>query len=126
MADDYYTLLARQQLERLEATKAQTLADLAAARANQDYDSAGNAVQDLANIEAQKQNLIGLHDQYVRSQQVPEPRELSAEEKAAKPVDRMDYGDVWEMAKNSKYGVDEDAFRAGMAEVARSRGIRRG
>ena len=120
-ADDYYTHLARQQIQRLEANKAQCLADLQRAKADADYETAGSAVQELADIEAKKQNIVALHDQYVRSQQVPEPPELTPEEKAARPISAMDYGDVWEMSATSKYGVDENLFRAGMAEVARRR-----
>jgi len=122
--DDYYTHLARQQLQRLNADRAQTLANLENAKSQSDYELAGDAVQQLADIEAKKQNLISLHDQYVRSQTPVEPPEPTPEERHAKPIERMDYGDVWEMCKNSKHGVDEDGFRAGMAEVARQRRAR--
>jgi hypothetical protein len=66
-SDDYYTHLARTQLERLEAGKAQALADLQAAKANADYESAGAAVQQIADLEVQKANILNLHSQYVRS-----------------------------------------------------------
>jgi hypothetical protein len=118
---DYYTHLARTQIQRLDASRAQALADLAAAKANSDYDSAGLAVQELADIEAKKANVVALHEQYVRSQTPVEAPELSQEEKHAKPIERMDYADVYEMANTSKYGVDENLFRAGMAEVQRRR-----
>lgn len=107
-ADDYYTHLARQQLQRLDANKAQTLADLAAAKANSDYETAGTAVSELADIEAKRQNLVALHDQYVRSQQTYEPPELTAEEKFAKPWDRMTLEDGLDLARTSKYGKDLD------------------
>ena len=120
-SDDYYTHLARQQIQRLDAGKAQALADLAAAKANADYETAGSAVQELADIEAKKQNIVALHDQYVRSQQVPEPPELTPEEKAAKPWDKMDWADGLELARTSKYGADIDAndpnVQAGFREV---------
>jgi hypothetical protein len=76
-ADDYYTHLARQQLQRLDANKAQTLADLAAAKANSDYETAGSAVQELADIESKRTNLLNLHSQYVRSQTPVEAPELT-------------------------------------------------
>ena len=107
-ADDYYTHLARQQLQRLDANKAQTLADLAAAKANSDYETAGSAVQELADIESKRTNLLNLHDQYVRSQHVPEPPELTPEEKHALPWDRMSVADGLELARTSKYGKDLD------------------
>lgn len=105
-ADDYYTHLARQQLQRLDANKAQTLADLAAARANSDYETAGTAVQELADLESKRQNLVALHDQYVRSQYVPEAPEPTPEEKFARPWDRMSLQDGLDLAKTSKYGKD--------------------
>ena len=120
-SDDFYTFTARQRLQQINANRAQCLADLEQAKASADYDSAASAVQQIANLEAEKQNLVNLHDQYVRSQTPVAPPELTQEEKHTKPWDRMDYGDVWEMTQNSKYGVDENAFRAGMAEVARRR-----
>lgn len=120
-ADDFKTYAARHRLQQLEANRAQCVADLAAAEASADAETAATAVQELANIEAQKQNIVALHQQYVRSQQVPEAPELSQEERHAKPIERMDYADVWEMSQGSRYGVDEHAFRAGMAEVARRR-----
>ena len=124
-AYDYYTHLARQQLQRLNANRAQTLADLERAKAEADYDSAGMAVEQLADIEAKKQNIVALHDQYVRSQTPVEPPELTPEEKHAKPWDRMNWVDGLEIARTSKYGADIDAndpnVQAGFAEVARRR-----
>jgi hypothetical protein len=120
-SDSYYTHLARQQLERLEANRAQCLADLQAAKANSDYDSAGAAVQELADIEAKKQNVLNLHQQYVASQTPPEPVELTPEERHAKPWDRMDWHDALEIARTSKYASDLDAndplVQAGFKEV---------
>jgi hypothetical protein len=46
---------------------------------------------------------------------------LSDEERAAKPLNRMNYQDVYAMLKHSKYGVDDNAFREGIAEVQRRR-----
>ena len=106
-SDDFYTFTARQRLQQLDANKAQCLADLAAAKANADYDTAGQAVSEIANIEAQKSNLIALHEQYVRSQQTPvAPPELTPEERFAKPWDRMDWQDGLDLARTSKYGKD--------------------
>ena len=118
---DFYVYAAQQRMAEIEAQRAQSLADLAQYRATNDYQSAGQAVQEIANLDAQRQALVNLHSQYVESQRVPEPPELTPEEKAAKPISAMDYGDVWEMSATSKYGVDENLFRAGMAEVARRR-----
>src|SRR5215471_3274036 len=98
MADDYYTHLARQQIQRLDASRAQALADLEMAKANSDYESAGASVQQIADLDAQKQNVINLHNQYVASQQQPAPPELTAEERHARPIEKMDWSDSWEIA----------------------------
>ena len=86
-SDDFYSFSARQRLQQINANRAQALADLEVAKANSDYESAAGSVQEIANLEAQRQALVNLHDQYIRSQQVPEPPELTPEEKAAKPWD---------------------------------------
>jgi hypothetical protein len=124
-SDDYYTFVARQQIQRLDANRAQCLADLAAARANADYETAGSAVSELADIEAKKQNIVALHQQYVASQTPVEPPELSAEERHAKPLEKMDWQDALDLARTSKYGKDlrhdDPAVIAGYAEVMKRR-----
>ena len=121
MADDFYQFSAKQRLQQINANRAQALADLENAKANSDYESAAASVQQIANLDADRNSLMTLHRQYVESQTPIAPPELSQEEKHAKPIERMDYADVWDMANTSKYGVDENLFRAGMAEVARRR-----
>jgi hypothetical protein len=120
-ADDFYTFSARHRLQQISAERAQWLANLEQAKASADYDIGAQAEQAIANLDAETQNLHALHNRYVASQTPPAPPELTQEEKAAKPIHAMDYGDVYEMSQNSKYGVDPDLFRAGMAEVARRR-----
>src|SRR5262245_51279719 len=94
-------------------------------RANGDSYSAKAAVQDLADVTAKQQSLINLHQQYIQSQQVPEPAELSAEEKFAKPLERMNWDDALDLARTSKYGRDLDHgdpfVQAGYAAVAARR-----
>ena len=106
MADDFYTSAASQRLKMIEAERAAHLADLAAHRANGDIESAGAVVQALANAEAEKANLLALHDSYVRSQNPPAPPEPSREERDARPWNCMDWSDVVAMTRNSKYARD--------------------
>jgi hypothetical protein len=120
-SDDFYTYSARHRLAQISAERSQWLANLEQAKASADYDGGAQAEQAIANIDAETRNLHALHNQYVASQQAPERVELTQEEKHAKPWDRMDYGDVWEISNTSKHGVDLDAFKAGMQEVARRR-----
>jgi hypothetical protein len=120
MADDFYIDAAKQQLAMLDAERQACLADLATHRVNGDRESAAGCVQTLANIDAQKSNLNALYQQYAASQQPPPPE--SAEMKAAKPISEMNYQDIYEWTKkNSKIGIDDDMFRAGIAEVQRRR-----
>ncbi len=105
----------------LDAEKAARLADLEAHRLKGDLEAAAEAVQAIADNDVARQNLTALCNQYVTSQNPPQPPELTQEERNAKPWTKMDYGDVWEMAK-SKFGPpDEKMFRAGIAETQRRR-----
>ena len=95
------------------------------AKAQADYDSAGAAVQQIADLEAQRQSLVNLHDQYIRSQQPPEQSEVTAEERFARPLERMTWEDGLDVSRNSQYGKDLDAndpnVQAGFREVMRRR-----
>ena len=125
MADDFY-VSARAARFRPDRGRAESraFADLADAKASADYETAGYAVQTLANLDAEARNLANLHEQYVRSQIRPPP-EISAEEKAAKPWNRMTPDDALELARQSKYGKDLDwndpHVRAGYQEAQRRR-----
>jgi hypothetical protein len=120
MSDDFYLDSARRQLAMLDAERQATLADLSTHRLNQDRESAAACVQALADLDAKRQNLTALADQYIQSQQPPPPE--SPEMKAAKPISEMNYADVYEwVKKNSKIGIDDDAFRRGIDEVKRRR-----
>lgn len=124
-ADDFYTHSAAQRMQTLEAGRAQALANLEQAKASADYDSAGEAIQNIADIEAEKANLVRLHQQYVQSQQPAAPPELSSEERAAKPLERMSWNDALDLAKTSKYAKDlswdDPNVRAGYFEAQRRR-----
>ena len=124
-SDDFYTYSARQRLQQINAGRAQALADLEVAKAQADYDSAGAAVQQIADLEAQRQSLVNLHDQYIRSQQPPEQPEVTAEERFARPLERMTWEDGLDVSRNSQYGKDLDAndpnVQAGFREVMRRR-----
>jgi hypothetical protein len=123
MADDFYGVAANHRMQMLAAEEQAALADLAAFRANNDTESAAGAVQQLANLRAERANLVELHNAYVASQQPPPQPELSDEEKLARPWHRMTPQDALDLAKTSKYGKDlnfNDAHvRAGWHEAQR-------
>ena len=125
MADDFYVFSAKQRLQQISAEKAQALANLEQSKASADYESAAASVQAIANLEAEKQNLIGLHNQYVASQNPPEQPETTAEERFARPWDRMTWDDALDLARTSQFGKDlthdDPHVRAGYREVQRRR-----
>ena len=119
--DDFYLQAGGQRLAQLEAERAAALADLAAHKANRDAESAAQTIQQIANLDIEVRNLNDLYVRYQASQNPPAPRPVSPEEREARPWQNMDWSDAYEIAKRSKHGVDDNAFRAGMAEVYRRR-----
>ena len=121
MADDFYLQAGAQRLAMIEAERAAALADLQAHRANRDADSAAASVQQLANLDTELRNLNDLYVRYQQSQTPQQPPQVSKEQRAKREWHEMDWQDAWDMAAQSRHGVDENAFRAGIAEVARRR-----
>lgn len=103
MGQDFYLESLQERLAQLDAERAAHLADLQAHRSNGDRTSASVAIQDIANCEAARQNVMELGNRYIASQQPPQAPELSAEERAAKSIHRMDWRDVVDMTRTSKY-----------------------
>ncbi len=106
MADDFYSDVARQRFNEIAAARAQATADLEQAKASFDTEAATAAVQTIADLDAQRTNLAALYNSYVASQTPPQPREVSREERAARPWQNMDWQDVVEMTRGSKYARD--------------------
>jgi hypothetical protein len=123
--DDFYLQAGSQRLAQIEAEWAAALADLAAHRANHDSDSAAAAIQQIANLDVEVANLNSLYSRYVQSQNPPAPPEPSPEERAARPISRMDWSDVVEMTRQSKYAKnirpDDPNLIAGWQEAQRRR-----
>ncbi len=123
---DFYGDSAKQRLAIIEAERASALADLAAHKANSDYDSAANSIQTIANLDAERANLANLYNNYVASQQPSRPPELTQEERQAKPWSKMDWSDVVEMTRGSKYAKNikpnDPNMVAGYYEASRRRG----
>jgi hypothetical protein len=105
---DFYQDSAARRLQQIEAERAAALADLSAHRLNSDYDSAGQVIQQIANLDSERSNLTALYQQYVASNTPPAPEQLSDEERLAKPLGRMTPDDGLALARTSKYGKDLD------------------
>jgi hypothetical protein len=120
---DFYSDSAQKRLAMIEAERAAALADLAAFRSQSDYESAGNAIQQVANLDAERANLAQLYNNYVASQTPPAPEQLTQEERNARPWHKMTPDDALQLARTSKYGRDLDwnnpHVRAGWAESQR-------
>ncbi len=123
--NDFYIDAAITRANTIEAELAAARADLAAHRANGDTDSAGVSIQQIANLESERANLNNLYAAYVQSQQPPQPEQLTDEERMAKPWSRMDWSDVVEMTRGSKWAkdikADDPNMIAGWREAQRRR-----
>jgi hypothetical protein len=103
MADDFYLQAGSQRLAQIEAERAAALADLAAHKANGDRESAAAAIQQIANIDVEMANLNQLYTRYVQSQNPPAPPQPSKESRAKRTWEEMDWQDVVDMTRESKY-----------------------
>jgi hypothetical protein len=125
MSNDFYAQAAISRANMIEAEMAAAKADLMAHRANNDVESASASVQQIANLEAERANLNTLYQQYVQSQQPPQPEQLTDEERNARPWHKMTPDDGLALARQSKYGRSLDwndpNVRSGYAEAQRRR-----
>jgi hypothetical protein len=100
MTDDYIEA-GKRRVAVLEAARAAAVADIQAHRVNGDQESMAEAIQTVANLDADLANLNNLYSRYTQSQQPPP--EPSKEEREARPWNRMDWQDVVNLARQSKY-----------------------
>jgi hypothetical protein len=123
---DFYQDSAQRRLQQIEADRAAAMADLHAHRLNSDYDSAGQVIQQVANLDAERQNLVALHERYVAQNTPPQKPYETQEQKAAKPWSQMNWDDVVEMTRTSKYAKnirpDDPGMIAGWQEARARRG----
>jgi hypothetical protein len=103
LADDYIEA-GRRRYAVLEAARAQATADIQAHRVNGDQDAMSEAIQTLANLDADMASLNNLYSRYAASQ--APPPEPSKEERLARPWNKMDWTDVVEMTRQSKHAKD--------------------
>ena len=126
--DDFYGRAAITRANMIDAEMAAAQADLAAARANNDVESASANVQALANLRAERANLTQLYNDYVASQQGPQRPWVSDEQRAARQPSEMDSEDMAGLVRTSKYSknftsADYDRLRTGLNYYKASRGI---
>ena len=125
---DFYLEAARQRQNELAAERQAALADLAAHRANGDTASAAQAVQQLANNQAEEQNLQALCNDYLQQQQGPQRPYVSEEARAARRPEEMDQEDMAQVMNQSRYSgkgftaQDYDNLRRGLGSYKTLRG----
>jgi hypothetical protein len=123
MSDDFYIESGKSRLQEIQVERADCLATLERAKLQSDYETAGQAVQQIANLDSEYNNLAGLYNRYVASQQPPPPPTL--EERRARPIHAMDWNDIVEMTRQSKYARnirhDDPWMLAGYQEAMRRR-----
>jgi hypothetical protein len=122
---DFYQDSAQRRLQQIEAERAAAMADLAAHRLNSDYDSAGQVIQQVANLDSERANLTALYQRYVAENTPRQPEQRTQEELEHLPWNKMTPDDGLQLAKTSKYGRDLDwsdpNVRNGYAEAQRRR-----
>jgi hypothetical protein len=126
MSDDFYLEAAKTRLNQLDYQRQLALTNLSAAKAQSDYDSAAEAVQEIADLDSARERLVRLHQQHVASQRPPQPLPQTPEELRVKPAEKMTWEDGLAVAVNgSRYGkdltFDDPNVRRGFAEVMRRR-----
>jgi uncharacterized membrane protein len=104
--DDPYLRGLQRRMAHNQAAEAAARADLSAHVANGDEDGIGESEQQIADVRAQQRNLASLAQEYIASKNPPAPQEVSAEERAARPPERMDWTDVANLARTCKYAAD--------------------
>ncbi len=122
MSEDFYSASARQRLERIEAERAAATADLQAHRTNSDYESAGYAIQQIADLDRQRENVIGLYNRHVALQNPPQ-RYVSEEQRVARQPGEMDAHDLGKIC-----GISAEEYMrqySRLAEYKRTRGDER-
>ena len=125
MSNDFYSQAAITRANMIEAEMAAAQADLAAARANNDVESASASVSQIASLRAEEANLTQLYNDYVASQQPPAPEQLTDSERFARPWTKMSWQDGLDLAKTSRYvgerglSWDDPNVRSGYAEAMR-------
>jgi hypothetical protein len=119
MSDDYIEA-GKRRFAVLEAARAAAVADIQAHRVNHDEEAMAEAIQTVANLDADLANLNNLYSRYIQSTQAPpEPDEATLQ---AMPVQNMSHNQWFNyLNKTTKHGLDVDAYRRGVAEVAARR-----
>jgi hypothetical protein len=115
MAEDFYWQAAKARSDQLEAELAAATADLQAYRRNGDSESAASTVQQLADLQAQRNNLATLWNQHVSAQRGSQPY-VSQEARHARGPSEMDTQDIADIMNGSKVGggrpfTAEDYYR---------------
>jgi hypothetical protein len=121
MADDFLLDNAEKRLRTLRASKQRAMANLAEYQASECDDAAQEELGTLAYLEVEERGILQMRADYLRAQNPAPTAPQSDQEWLSKSVERMDYNDVARIAAKSKYGFDDAAFRAGIAEVQRRR-----
>jgi hypothetical protein len=123
--DDFYGEAAKTRFENIAADRAEALATLERARVSGDWESASSAVQAIADLDTAHASLVNLCNRYIASQNPPRPPEPTREERLARPIHAMDWNDIVDMTRQSKYAKnirpDDPDMIAGYHEAMRRR-----
>jgi hypothetical protein len=122
---DFKNRVAHQAATEFNARRAALQADFAAHEHNGDEMSAAQTMQELAKLDLEEQAAANLYNRHVASQQPRQREYLTPEERAAKPIHKMDWSDTVDLTRQSKYAknirADDPNMIAGWHESQRRR-----
>src|SRR5262249_39726625 len=127
MSENYDDMLrsGQRQLERINAQMAEQNANFARARVEGDQDGMDYALQEWSNLENAATNLQNNYARQIAAAQAAQPRVPTLEERRARPFSAMDWNDVVDMTRQSKYArnirADDPWMVAGYYEAQRRR-----
>jgi len=100
---DFKNRVAYQAGKEFQARRAALYADLAAHENNEDEMSGSQTLQELAKLEVEERAAADIYQRHLASQQPRQPEYLTPEERQARPVHRMDWTDVVDLTRQSRY-----------------------
>ena len=117
--EDYYTAIAKHRIDQIDAESAAHQATLMQFRAEGDMDGGAHAAQQIANLAAERQNILALHQQHVNAT-APQPHRSWRDKQR---IEEMNHADVVQMLVETSSGkpyFNEEAFKAGLDYVRRN------
>jgi hypothetical protein len=117
--DDFYVRSAHRRLNSINSERLRLQQNLAVSLEHDDQDAAASEIQQIADLNAQQQNLMTLaHQENAKAQPAPAPRTDAWREKR---LEEMTYEDCRRMInETSQYKLSVDEFNEGYQKALQS------